>query len=190
MTTEREIEELLPAYVNGTATAEERAAVERALAEEPALVEEKRFLESLGERLGQQAANSPGEMGWHRLRRDIRQPAPVRTPRTGWWRQAVAAAAAIVIVVQGGLLWQTGEDAGGYQPLGSEVRAELQLRFVPSASAAEIAALLAAENLEIVSGPGAAGIYRLDVVDDDADVDALVERLAGHDDVVAFVARE
>lgn len=188
MTTDRDIEELLPAYVNGTATPEERAAVERALADDPALADEKRFLEALQERLGARAARSPGELGWQRLRRDLRNEAP--TAKRGPWRQALAAAAAVVILVQGGLLWQAVGERPEYRPLGSAARADLQVRFAPQATAAEIEAVLAEENLEIVSGPGAAGVYRLDAVDEDADLDALLARLANRDAVIAFVARE
>lgn len=193
MLSRREIEELLPAYVNGTLAQPDRDAVERALADDAALQEELRFLEALqGELKARAAGPTPGSLGWHRLRRRIAETPAAPPERRHWWRQAAAVAAAVLILAQGGLLWQAYDGDAGYEMLGGASDAQLQVRFVPDATAREIAGLLAAEDLEIVSGPGAAGVYRLRTVTSatPAEIDALAVRLARHDTVVAFVARE
>lgn len=193
MPSRREIEELLPGYVNGSLTEPERDAVERALADDAELQDELRFLEGLqGELQARAAVPTPGSLGWHRLRRRIAEVSAAPPERHHGWRQAAAVAAAVLILAQGGLLWQAYHDDARYEMLGGESEARLQVRFVPDASAGEIAELLAAEELEIVSGPGAAGIYRLRTAESatPAEIDALVDRLAQHDAVVAFVARE
>jgi anti-sigma factor RsiW len=193
MPSRREIEELLPAYVNGSLTEPDRDVVERALADDPALQDELRFLEMLQDGLKARAAGpTPGGLGWHRLRRRIAGTSAAPPEGRHWWRQAAAVAAAVIILAQGGLLWQAYDEDAGYEMLAGESEAQLQVRFVPDASARQIAALLISEDLEIVSGPGAAGVYRLRTATSatPAEIDALVDRLAEHDAIVAFVARE
>lgn len=194
MSERREIEELLPAYVNGTLAPEQARRVETALRQDPALADECRFLETLRDGLRDDAETTPGEMGWQRLRRSIEReraasPAP---PRRTFWRPA-AVAAAVVIVAQAALLWRAYEPAGpGYVPLAAERAGQIQVRFAPDASAAQINDLLADAGLEIVSGPGASGVYRLRLAEpaDAAAVDAAIARLAERDAVIAHVARE
>ena len=194
MSSRREIEELLPAYVNGSLAVPDREIVERALADDPDLRDELRFLESLQDALSARATDpTPGELGWHRLRRGIAGTSAAPPGRRHWWRQAAAAAAAVIILVQGGLLWQAYDGGGaGYELLGGESDAQLQVRFAPQATVRDIEALLTAEDLEIVSGPGAAGIYRLRTAGTatPAELDELASRLAGREAVVEFVARE
>jgi anti-sigma factor RsiW len=193
MPSRREIEELLPAYVNGSLTEPDRDVVERALADDPALQDELRFLEMLQDGLKARAAGpTPEGLGWHRLRRRIAGTSAAPPEGRHWWRQAAAVAAAVIILAQGGLLWQAYDEDAGYEMLAGESEAQLQVRFVPDASARQIAALLISEDLEIVSGPGAAGVYRLRTATSatPAEIDALVDRLAEHDAIVAFVARE
>lgn len=189
MAASREIEELLPAYLNGTLGQADRERVRQALAADPALDDELRYLQELKERLRHcEPGRSPGELGWRRLHRKIAAQASGRRPQP--WRLA-AAAAVLVIVAQGVLLWRLpGEPT--YEMLGGSNDAEIQLRFAADARAGDIAELLAAEDLEIVSGPGAAGLYRLRTGEPATpdELDALVERLARNDRLVAFVARE
>lgn len=190
METGRDIEELLPAYVNGTLAPIDRERVERALAADPLLRQELHFTNLLAERVRQrEVGHSPGALGWQRLRREIAgETTKTKQPS---WPLAVAAAAVLVALVQGALLWQSpGQQT--YEMLGSETGAQIQLRFVADARAADIGKLLAAEQLEIVSGPGAAGIYRLRLLQPATPgmLDELVARLAREDRIVAFVARE
>lgn len=193
MNDRRELEELLPAYVNGSLDAATASAVATAVAEDPALADEVRFLAALRDHL--QAADTgtaPGAMGWQRLRRSLdRQPQTMAWSRL--WRPAAAVAAALVIAIQAGLLWQAqAPTEPAYVPLAAATAGQIQIRFAPTATAAEIRNLLAAVGLDIVSGPGAAGVYRLRLVGDagEADITAAITYLRDHGAIVAHVARQ
>ncbi|MDN5939957.1 MAG: hypothetical protein L0H83_15025 [Salinisphaera sp.] len=195
MIARREAEELLPAHVNGSLDPATARALDEVLAEDPDLAAEARFLSALREELQADDASTPGAMGWQRLRRSIaaegRPQASAAAP-TGWWRAAAVAAVA-VIAIQGVLLLRVYQPpTPGYIPLAGEARGQIQLRFAPDATAAQIQRLLAENDLVIISGPGASGVYRLRLGGDAdaAEVDAMVAYLARRDGVVAFVARE
>jgi anti-sigma factor RsiW len=188
-----EIEQLLPGYVSGSLGPGESAAVEQALAADAELRNELRFLQALRDRLlADSRGATVGRMGWHHLQRSLHaaKASPAR-PRSQWLAAAGLAAAAL-IVVQSGLLWQAYASRDSYRPLASQQGADLQVRFVAGASAAQISGLLAAERLEIVSGPGAAGVYRLRLTDpaERVEVERMALRLAQYDAVIAFVVRE
>ena len=108
----------------------------------------------------------PGEFGWARLKAAV-EGERRRAPRVRW----PALAAGLVLVVQAGLigwLWSR-DEPGRYQPLGQQQAwAELQVRFAPQATEADIRALLQSAGLEISAGPGALGLYRLRARDGDA----------------------
>lgn len=194
MSERRDIEELLPAYVNGTLDAERAHRVETALHEDPGLAEEHRFLTSLRDELRRDPGRTPGELGWQRLRRGIeRERAASPAPRRQRFRRPAAVAAAVVIMIQAVLLWRAYDPAGpAYEPFEAGRAGQIQVRFEPQATAKQIHALLAGADLEIVSGPGASGVYRLRLTRDadDAAIEAAIERLAERDAVVAHVARE
>lgn len=188
--TDRAIEELLPAYVNGTLTAADAETVAAALEKDPALAQEQRFLHALRDELQRpDNAAAPGDMGWHRLRRGIA--AERRAPPQQRWRLAVGVAAAAVIAVQAGLLWRAySPTEPGYIPLSAEAQGQIQVRFTAAATAAEIERLLSANNLVIVAGPSAAGVYRLRLIRGAAGLDAVIEALAARESVIAHAARE
>lgn len=192
-----EIEALLPAYAAGRLDDRTRDRVERALEDDPGLVEELRFVRALAAGVqGLGAEEPPGELGWHRLQRAVRaehRPRGSRRAPPAWfgWRPALAAAAVLVIALQGGLLWQAyRQQTAAYGPLASEAPGTLQVRWNADATAAEIRALLRDEGLEIVAGPSASGVYRLRPVDagPPAERERRVERLRGRSGVVEFVA--
>jgi len=194
-----EREELLPFLANGTLDPEERAALERALAEDEPLRSERDFVARL--RSGVKAASDapdPGELPLRRaLKRIEREQARTRRP-SRWWR-AAAIAASVVLLAQGVVIVRQ-----HYMPVGPELlgartapvdaRPLLQVRFAPEAREAEIRALLRAQRATIVDGPSAAGVYRvaLDGVapGDAAAIEGAIRRLAARDDVVRHVARE
>lgn len=193
MSNRPELEELLPAYVNGTLDTASRDKVAAAIAQDAELADEVRFLTALRDRIQTDDANTaPGEMGWQRLRRSLpqqRQPGP--------WSQLLrpvaAVAAAVVITVQAGLLWQAySPTEPAYIPLAVETRGQIQVRFAPTATAAQMHELLADGGIEIVSGPGASGVYRLRLrgEPDQAEIGAAIAYLDAHDNIVTFVARQ
>ena len=188
-----EIEALLPAYAAGRLSADETERVERALREDPTLEDELRFVEALAEGVRRSAATpTPGDIGLQRLRRSLSTEAKPQRQAFAWWPQ-VAVAALVVVALQGALLWQvTTPFEEPYEPLAGDAPGLIQVRFAPDAELGVIEGMLREEGLEIVSGPGAAGVYRLRPTDDAADRDpaALVERLRARSALVTFAARQ
>ena len=161
---------LLPWYVNGTLTDEERAQVEAHLEHCEQCREELRFLTGLRQAV-KQVADVPAspELGLKRLMREIDAETPASRPATrrmAWWQPSLAAAA-VVIVIQGVLLlnlWQRDDDAG--MRLAGEARPAavvLQIRFDAAAREEEIRALLRSLDARFVDGPSAVGLYRIEL---------------------------
>jgi anti-sigma-K factor RskA len=182
---DNDIIELLPAYVNGTLSGEDRARVRKELESSEALRRELEFVTTLRESVKKQAANSPTEWGWTRLQRDIRHAgAAGRNTRNIWKISAVAAA--LVLAVQTIYVVRL-PDEPQYQTLSGPVSAEnvLQLRFAPDARQEDLQLLLQSVDGEIVSGPSAIGLYHMAVKDMDA---ALI--VLENSDLVTYVNRD
>jgi hypothetical protein len=126
------------------------------------------------------------------------------SPRTLTW---ATAAAAMVIVVQAGVLGSlyVGEDAPGYRgidvgPYGTASKAPVSdatsgafafIGFVPSATSGDITSFLATNNLAVVDGPRAGGLYRVRIAPtalSKDDAAAAVARLRENRTIVSFVA--
>ncbi len=191
------IEALLPWYVNGTLTDEERARVERHLEHCRRCREDVRFLTGLRQGI-RRTADTPAdpELGLKRLMREIDAEPPARRRRP-WWQPSLAAAA-VVIVVQGVLLfnlWQRDDDIGmrlaGETPPPAVV---LQIQFDADAREGEIRALLRSLNARLIDGPSAVGLYRIELPDlDPGDEDALarvLDTLRQRQEIVRHVATE
>jgi len=155
MTDREEIEALLPFYANGTLSDPERAAVEAALAEDPALELELAALRAMRDTLQAEAPRSPGEFGLARLMRDVEREAQPARPRSHFWQIAAAVALAAFL---GQSLYLLGQRDAGYE-LAGEARDTISVAFAPAASEAEMRALLQSLGLEIVGGPSALGLY-------------------------------
>jgi len=185
----REIEELLPFYVNGTLEGEELLLVENAVRDNPDLQEEVALLKRLqAEMCELPVENSPGELGLRRLQNALsqdRQGARMSTGKTSnvksisrmSWR-AVAIAACVLLIVQTIALlpqWVTdsGEDnliaAGGSSVIAPYGRI-LTITFVPDAREENIRQMLLSVGARIVDGPSALGVYKLSVATNDATV--------------------
>ncbi|GAB4355649.1 MAG: hypothetical protein Kow006_22200 [Gammaproteobacteria bacterium] len=193
--TRRQFEELLPAYVNGTATGEERAQVDAYLERHPDARGELQWVVALRQgmqRLGE--GGGPGELGWRRLKRDVsRETRRKNGAGVAWWKPAMAAAL-LVIVVQTALLVDLAGTETAYQPLGGgSDGVTLQIRFQPEATEAQIRQLLRELDAELVAGPSAIGLYRLRITSNrsaNKPIGEVIEALRARSDVVAHAGLE
>lgn len=198
------LEELLPFAVNGTLDEAERAELEAALEGDAELAAEMRFLEGVRDRVrAREVPNSPGEFGLARLKRAIAEEAPSAAPaaandnvvpltrRTGFWK-AAAVAACTLFAIQTAVVITAPEDvvrlAGG-GPAEPKKGPTLTVAFLPTATEADIRALLLEAGVEIVEGPSALGLYRVAPLDADA-LDAAEAALSGAGAVVEDVTRD
>jgi hypothetical protein len=177
-------DELLPWYANDTLESAERTSVDEHLRDCERCRDEVVFLRALRrgvKAVGQTAA--PGELGMKRLLRDIH----AQPTQRQWWRPALAAAA-LVIVVQGVLLGVFWPRDAGITPLGaSKLDGNIvQIQFQPTATEAQIRALLQQAGATLVDGPGALGVYRIAL----DKPDPALTQLRARTDVVKHVASE
>ena len=193
MNHEDEILALLPWYVNGTLSDEERARVDAWLEQGG---ESARAELALYERLRERVRDEvPGQtatdLGWKRVQGRIRKE---RKTVTRWMVPALAASL-LVIVVQAGLLghlWFSRPQSLGWQPLSGAEQAGLRIQVVfrSEARLEQIQSLLRELRLRIVDGPSATGVYHLQPEDAQTDIDALIARLKGAPELVAHAARD
>lgn len=181
MTDTRDIEQLLPWYVNGTLDETERARVESHLADNPAARAEVARLQTLAQHVKQDAAEvpSPGEFGLNRLLKAVKEEESQTAPaRTNWWRQAAAVAALLVIVVQAGVIYQQVGAPTDIQPLGAVEAPSLRIMVDDEVTIGAVGEALRSMRAEIVSGPSALGLYTVSPVGDDTDIGQLADALA------------
>ena len=162
------LEEDLPWLVNGTLPVAEGKPLTDALESHAELRAEREFFERLRAAVREDPVSSPGDVGWRRLRERIEAEPLTSRPAANqtWWRP-LAIAASVLLAVQTVWTWAPWQADGGYSPLGQttqEVAVDgvlLQVRPNAQASLGEWQALLMRINAEVVSGPGAAGVYRV-----------------------------
>lgn len=156
---------LIPWYLNGTLSDAERGQVEQFLRESPDAEPQLQMWRAVQLQLRSQVlADSGTELGWRRLRRELkeRRVAPARA-----WRVAAAAGVLMVVGLQTAiLLRQHGDER--YSPLSGTTTVpadawRLQVRFADSATMADINALLQRLDARVIGGPSAIGIYELAV---------------------------
>jgi anti-sigma factor RsiW len=187
---------LLPWHVKGSLNASERAAMDSFLKTSAGARAEAAWLRQLDE-LMRAATPLPDEApGFERFRQQLAAgrrvvPAPRRGFRWPQWFAPAFAVAATLVIVQTGVivyLLTPGNDRLGTlsapQPAASEGRL-LQVTFKPQATEAQLRALLNTAGAEIVSGPGALGVYVIAVPTDRAEAARAV--LAGRADLVESV---
>jgi anti-sigma factor RsiW len=189
---DRELEELLPAYVNGTLSNEQHAVVEAYLTRHINARAEVIWLRALRRRMQRlPASKPPGELGWQRLRLSLREAGRV-APGPGWWKPAMAAAA-LIIAVQAAILVDLRPWEGDFRPLSGPVEEGglVQVQFHPSASMAEIRELLLQVDGRIVDGPSAVGLYRVRIGSGDASAQVVADALSvlhANGDLVDYAA--
>ena len=174
-----EPELLLPWYATGQLTGEERAAVEAWLADNPdaqahlvRVNEELELYQESAEKLGApragsldalmvrvalEAPPSTAEIGW------IERIVEFLTPRVvGAMAAALVAVVAVQAVVIGALVT---DRPAGFETASAPDRViagpTALIAFVPSASVADINALLETAQVQIVEGPKPGGVYRI-----------------------------
>lgn len=188
-----DIDSLLPWYVNGTLSQEERQRVETRLRNDPDMAREVELLRATQRSMQSKVHGSPGEFGWRRLQKDIRSQkvdhSDKRIATNRWWRPALAAAA-LVILVQGGVLLHLLGEPSTYQPAGGAVAGTvLQVRFQPGASASQIQQLLQEIGGSIVQGPSALGLYRIRLPEG-KDADAVVAQLRERSRLIDYATKQ
>lgn len=176
---------LLPFAVNGSLAAEEAREVEAWLARDPDLQDDAGFLTRLRELMRAEPLPETGsEFGLARLLRDLPpQLAPQATrPPARWLAPALAAGIAALVAGLGTaalLRAPAPAEAPIYEQASGDAAElpRLTVTFAPEARLSEVAALLQAQDLVIVDGPGALGLYRLELPPG-ADAAAVAEALA------------
>lgn len=182
----------LPFFVNGTLTDAERAEVEALMAEDARVAAEVEALSAIREGMQAEDIRSPGDFGLARLMRDVGRegagPAtlkdPVQAPARGWAWKIAAAVAMAALVGQTLYLNRPGNDR--FELAGAAETGALLVSFAPGASEEAIRNLLVGSDLEIVGGPSALGLYRLDVVEG-GDLAAATSALRAAADIVESV---
>jgi anti-sigma factor RsiW len=179
---ETHIRELLPWYVNGTLDENRHGTLESHLVQWPHLRAEVAWLTRLREqvraplydRTVQPSASAGLDTLMSRIHAEqsgkvvpLRSMQPVRAAVPRWFPAAMGIAASIILaqaVVLGSLVGQSGRDtlaplSGGTAAAGTL----LQMTFKPTATEARMRQALAAVHGEMVSGPGALGVYTVRV---------------------------
>lgn len=191
----RDIQQLLPFYLNGTLTQQELKQVEEALQSNPQLQQELALLKQIQHEVKHQESEfSPGEFGLKRLQKEIAQSRTTtsRKPTTrgnrGW--QLTAAAACLIVLLQSGYMLQQ-TDSENLTPAGgsatTQAVASLAVTFAPDAQEQDIRALLLSVSATIVDGPSALGVYRLAVR---GDTEKALRRLQAQSSVIDSVQLE
>lgn len=130
--------------------------------QDPELKKEAEFLGALRKGIQEQDETSPGEMGLARLKRDIqREQKQTQKPQGKFWKP-LAIAACCVLGVQMFLLIPKQETNPNIVTLsgnGQVSGPQLQIVFQAEASAAQIQQTLNSVQGNIISGPGALGVY-------------------------------
>jgi anti-sigma factor RsiW len=202
---EASLKALLPWLAAGKLSGTERERVQAWLDASPEGRAELAWWEALGRDLrahtADQVAAQDGDLGLARFQQALSQLPPrsaSTAPKEGWhrrwmlwWRthwQSPALATCLLVIGVQAVLWQQAshspaqlEALSGAHPTTSKV---LMVAFEPTASEADIRALLQVLQAEIIGGPSALGLYRVRV---SGDVNAARHQLEQAQGVVADV---
>jgi hypothetical protein len=164
--------ELLPWYVNGTISDEDRAWVDGHLRSHPDAQAELAWYQSLQTRMRDNAPAVPATIGLARTMQLIRGDQPSFSERVtaffaGFGLRPTAAFAGLAVVaVQAGFIFTLlngpKDDTEGIRATGATVVTDaplLKLNFAPDAKEADIRLLLISVHGDLVAGPGQLGDY-------------------------------
>lgn len=181
---DKRFNELLPWYVNGTLSAEDRAWVDRYVAEHPDARAELAWHQSLKSRIHESAPQVPATIGLAKTMLLIRGDRPTLTERIMGFlggfgtgpvaafslRPALALGMLAVIVAQGGVIFNMMRQADESEMQIRALRAVqvdegplLKVNFAPDAKEADIRLLLVSVEGTIAGGPGQLGDYYVHV---------------------------
>ncbi|WP_169544576.1 hypothetical protein [Sneathiella aquimaris] len=195
--TDKELDHLLPFYVNNSLSGAEKQAVEDRLKTDPDFDAERQFLVALQGKIKEQVfEKSPGEMGLARLHAamgehgksfkstDVSKGVLANDNSVqGWWRP-VAVAACIALAVLGGIqVNSTLTEEGMVTASGGNASGPvLQVFFEERSTEKDIRSLLRQQQLNIIEGPTALGFYRVEILgaDKGKDVEALIKKLVAN----------
>lgn len=174
---------LLPWYLNGTLAEVERAQVAAYLLERDGELDIAMWRAVQREVRTQPVADPGTELGWRRLRGELRRERQ-RAIAPGW-KIAAAASVLLVIGLQAAILLRN-PAAETFRPMSGDpvVPAgawRVQVRFTDAAPAAGINALLLRLEARVIAGPSALGVYELAIprAAGEGDAETLAARLRG-----------
>ncbi len=169
---EERFEELLPFYVNGTLEGDDRAFVERHIAEHPQARAEVDWYQSLQLRVRENAPAVPETIGLARTMQLIQGDRPTLSERIGAFfgnfgmRPAMALAGLAVVAVQSGvildMMYGAKENEAEIRSLRATKVEEgplLKINFAPDAKEVDLRLLLASVQGQLAGGPGQLGDY-------------------------------
>lgn len=201
--TEKDKGALLPFFVNGTLEGTEQAAIADAVASDANLDAEVKALASVRQmvKTSDDTSQSPGELGLKRLLKDIEQierndpkkieaaninAAPMWKKFGGYAVAACIGALAVFVAVPSSNQGDFAVPAsGGVAIAGPDMT--ITVSFPQDVALADIAAILRSENLVIVDGPSARGVFVLADTDGGALTSAQADRLRGLSSLFATV---
>jgi len=199
-TKDRDLDLLLPWYVNGTLNAEEQKQVEAYLERSSHARDEVELLRALRQQVkDEKIENSPGELGLQRLKREIKQEQAESGDRmagktltvASFWRPLAIAACLAVVIQAGIMVGLPGGDGDVKIAVGPSAPAEIQVTFAPDATEQDIREVLQSAGASIAEGPTALGVYGLRLEsDDDAAIEEALATLRASGDVVTFAERK
>lgn len=172
--------ERLPDYLNGHVTGEDARRIAALLESDTAWQAQANVLGDVRTAIGAQMAAMDSDAGLDELRRRIAATTRPEAPQPGWWERLRAmrlapvlspvlmATLAGVCVVQGWMLHSAPDADVAWRdaPLGvAAPAANLEVRFAPEASLAQVEAALIQAQTRIVAGPQGGQRYLLQASD-------------------------
>lgn len=184
-------DEHLLSYVNGKLDGDQQQKMQADIAQDTELANEIALLRAMKQGWQDDEPMPPADLGLARLKRDIAQepsgqnevpPAsepPKRQRHQGFWKPVALAACLIVAVQTSVVMFQSTSDTQWSLLSGDSVASlpRLQIAPDPNMTLVELEALLHPYAAEIVAGPGALGIYTLQLPQG-SDIEQIQRQLA------------
>lgn len=196
---EDKISLLLPAYLNGTLSIEEKKQVEEAVERYPEIAADLAFQKQLKHAVKTNIENAhmPGELGWAKLSKAMKEAQPITDDNAGitdkpkFWRYA-ASVLAIAAVGQAGVIGSyllDEKETQQYVTVSESVVAQnsFKLAFNGEATESDIRYVLLETEGNIVNGPSKLGFYDV-VFTSKAACDAAFEIMESQNEIIKAVS--